>query len=116
MRRTTIARLALILAFVAAAAVFASACSNSSGPDGEIFGIVTEVTGDLSGVESFVVLDEGGRSHKLIPSPGLDVMGQAPTHLRDHVVSGEPVTVIYHENAAGELVADQVLGEMAFDS
>jgi hypothetical protein len=42
-------------------------------------------------------------------------MGQAPSHLRDHVVSGEPITVTYHENSAGELVADQVTGEMSAD-
>jgi hypothetical protein len=64
-------------------------------------------------VESFVVLDAEGNSHKFIPSPGLEVMGQAPSHLRDHVVSGEPVTVVYHENPAGEHVADQVTGEMS---
>lgn len=105
----------LILLVVIVLSVLASACSGSTSADGEVFGVVTEVTGDLSGVESFVVLDAEGDSHKFIPRPGLDVMGQAPSHLRDHVVSGEPVTVIYHENSAGELVADQVTGEMSAD-
>jgi len=92
-----------------------AACSGSTSTEGEVFGIVTEVTGDLSGVESFIVLDTEGDSHKFVPGPGLEVMGQPPSHLRDHVVSGEPVTVTYHENSAGELVADQVTGEMSAD-
>jgi len=104
-----------ILGVLIVLSVVASACSTSTSTEGEVFGIVTEVTGDLSGVESFVVLDAEGDSHKFIPSPGLEVMGQAPSHLRDHVVSGEPVTVTYHENSAGELVADQVTGEMSAD-
>lgn len=105
----------LVLLIAIALAVIASACSASTSTEGEVFGIVTEVTGDLSGVESFVVLDADGNSHKFVPSPELEVMGQAPSHLRDHVVSGEPVTVIYHENSAGELVADEVTGEMSAD-
>jgi hypothetical protein len=109
------ARSMMILGVLVVLSVFASACSASTPSEGEVFGIVTEVTGDLSGVESFVVLDTEGDSHKFIPSPGLEVMGQAPSHLRDHVVSGEPVTVTYHENSTGELVADQVTGEMSAD-
>lgn len=108
-------RSTLILLVVCALSVIASACSGSTSTEGEVLGIVTEVTGDLSGVESFVVLDAEGNSHKFIPSPGLEVMGQAPSHLRDHVVSGEPVTVAYHENSEGELVADGVTGEMSAD-
>jgi len=105
-------RSVLILVITAMAV---AACSDSTSTEGEVFGIVTEVTGDLSGVESFIVLDTEGDSHKFIPGPGLEVMGQPPSHLRDHVVSGEPVTVTYHENSAGELVADQVTGEMSAD-
>ena len=85
-----------------------SACSESPGGDGEIIGVVTEVTGDLSGIESFVVLHVEGGSFKFKPRSGLLVMGAPPSHLRDHVVSGEPVKVTYHENSVGELIADEV--------
>ncbi len=88
--------------------VLGSACSGSSGDDGEVIGVVTEVTGDLSGIESFVVLDSEGESFKFKPRSGLRFMGAPPSHLRDHVISGEPVKVTYHENSTGELIADEV--------
>ncbi|MCL1601283.1 MAG: hypothetical protein M3112_07080 [Actinomycetia bacterium] len=116
MRRHTIIRTKFVLLVAIVVAIIASGCSASTSTEGAVFGIVTEVTGDLSGVESFVVLDEDGNSHKFVPSQKLEVMGQAPTHLRDHVLSGEPVTVLYHENSAGELVADEVTGEMSADT
>ena len=113
MRRHIATRSTLVLLVVILLSLFAAACSGSTATEGEVFGIVSEVTGDLSGVETFVVLDAEGNSHKFIPSPGLEVMGRPPSHLRDHVVSGEPITVTYHQNSEGELVADEVTGEMA---
>jgi hypothetical protein len=102
MRPTQLILVALLLA------VLGSACSGSRNSDGEVVGVVTEVTGDLSGIESFVVLDANGESFKFQPRTGLLVMGAPPSHLRDHVVSGEPVRVTYHENSSGELIADEV--------
>lgn len=101
-------RSTLLILVALSLAALGSACSGSWNGDGEVAGVVTEVTGDLSGIESFVVLDAEGESFKFQPRIGLLVMGAPPSHLRDHVVSGEPVRVTYHENSAGELVADEV--------
>jgi hypothetical protein len=101
-------RQTLLLLVTLPLVLLGSACSGSPVDDGVVIGVVTEVTGDLSGIESFVVLDAGGDSFKFKPRSGLLVMGAPPSHLRDHVVSGEPVTVTYHEDSAGELIADAV--------
>lgn len=90
-------------------AIAASACGTSESTDGEVVGLVSEVTGDLSGVESFVVLDSNGDSYKFVPGDGMTVMGGPPMHLRDHLVSGEPVKVMYHEGSDSELIADDVV-------
>jgi hypothetical protein len=102
-------RSVLILLVITTMGGFASGCSDSAGTDGEIVGVVTEVTGDLSGIESFVILDTDGDSHKFIPRSGLMILGAPPSHLRDHVVSGIPVKVIYHEGPDSELIADEVM-------
>lgn len=99
----------VILLLITTMGVVASGCADSVDTDGEIVGVVAEVTGDLSGVESFVILDTNGDSHKFVPRSGLIVMGAPPSHLRDHVVSGIPVKVVYHEGPDGELIADEVL-------
>ena len=97
-----------LIVVLAVAALVATACS-AEAIDGEVVGIVTEVTGDLSGIESFVVLDPNGDSHKFIPADGMTVVGGPPFHLRDHLLSGEAVKVIYHEGTGGELIAEDVL-------
>jgi hypothetical protein len=99
-------RALVLLVFLAIAA---SACATSESTEGEVVGIVTEVTGDLSSVESFVVLDSNGDSYKFIPGDGMTVMGSPPMHLRDHLISGEPVKVMYHEGRDSELIADDVV-------
>jgi len=101
-------KLVILLLVISTVAALASACSGSSGHEGEVVGIVTEVTGDLSGVESFVVLNTEGDSFKFKPRSGLLVMGAPPSHLRDHVLSGELVRVVYHEDSEGELIAEEV--------
>jgi hypothetical protein len=106
-------RFSLHLVVTITVGLVGSACSDSLGEEGEVVGIVTEVTGDLTGVESFVVLDADGDSFKFKPRDGMLVMGQQPSHLRDHVISGEPVTVAYYQDASGELIADEVTGEMS---
>ncbi len=102
-------RVVYALVVVIAVAVIASGCSGAAESEGEVVGVVTEVTGDLTGIESFVVLDTDGDSHKFTPGDGMTVMGAPASHLRDHVVSGEPVRVIYHEGSEGELIADDVV-------
>ena len=99
------------LALVAAGlvALLISACSEPALTEDTIVGIVTEVTGDSSSIESFVVLDAKGDSHKFSPSQTMEVAGEPQSHLRDYVVSGDPVEVTFHEGPDGELIADEVV-------
>lgn len=97
-----------MLAVVIAAAL-GSACSGAPEREGEVVGIVTEVTGDINGVESFVVLAPDGDSFKFKPRVGLLVMGAPASRLRERVVSGEAVKVVYHQEPAGDLIADEVV-------
>ncbi len=104
-RRRVAVRLAWVVAVGVALAVSLGACSAGGGDDAPISGIVTEVTGDLTTVESFVVLDGTGRSHKFVPADGLLFYGGPLTHLRDHVVTGQPITVTFVEGFEGEKTA-----------
>lgn len=94
---------------VVLAAALGSACSDVPDREGEVVGIVTEVTGDVNGVESFVVLTPDGDSFKFKPRAGLLVMGAPPFQLRERVVSGDAVKVVYHREPAGDLIADEVV-------
>lgn len=102
----TIQRLLIIITAIAA---IVAGCSTDAVSEGEVTGIVTEVTGDLVEVQSFVVLDSNGDSHKFSPGEGMTFMGAPPSHLRDHVVSGEAVRVRYHKGPSGSLIAVDVV-------
>ncbi|MDK1019582.1 MAG: hypothetical protein QGD89_09305, partial [Actinomycetota bacterium] len=93
---------------VAALAVAALGCTSPADSEGEMLGIITEVTGDLSIVESFVVLHASGDSFKFSPGPGMTVMGAPASHLRDHVLSGETMRVLYIKGSDGALTAINV--------
>lgn len=97
----------VVLAVSAALTLFAG-CSTAEESSGEVIGIVTEVTGDLTNIESFVVTDGSGDSFKFVPGQGMTVAGGPVSHLRDHVVSGEQVKVLFHSGAQSELIADDV--------
>jgi len=100
-RRST--RLAVPVLLVA---LVASACGgDAAGPEPTISGVVTEVTGDLSVVKSFVVLDVEGDSHMFYPEEGLLFLGGPLPHLRDHVLSGQRVTVTFEETNDGRRIA-----------
>lgn len=61
-----------------------------------VTGVVISVDGDLSGTQSFVIRLESGDDLVLVPGDGLLFDEVAPlTHLRDHLVSGNPVEVTY---------------------
>lgn len=101
-------RIAPVSLAVVAALVLLSGCSTAEESSGEVTGVVTEVTGDLTRVESFVVIDVSGDSFKFVPGEGMTVAGGPASHLRDHVVSGEPVKVLFHSGSKGELIADDI--------
>jgi len=93
-------------------AVVVAGCSSTGDDHGDggdtVSGIVTEVTGDLTVVESFVVQDDRGDSHLFRPEPGLLFYGGSLIHLRDHVVTGQRVTVHFEPSAYGEMTATLV--------
>lgn len=85
--------------------VLAACASDSADDSNTVEGIVTEVTGDLTIVESLVVMDSDGKSHLFKPEPGLLFYGGPLSHLRDHVVTGQPVVVTFTVGADGERTA-----------
>lgn len=72
---------------------------------GQLVGIVIAVDGDLTTVESFEVLSDGDR---LVFEPSSEGEFAFPlSHLRDHLRTGEPISVEY-ERVEGILVAMRV--------
>lgn len=91
---------------VTTVAMMASACASESSDDpNTVEGIVTEVTGDLTAVESFVITDSDGRSHLFRPEPGLLFYGGPLSHIRDHIVTGQRVVVTFENRADGARIA-----------
>jgi hypothetical protein len=92
----------------AATAVFIvlalAACSSD---EGTATGIVIDVDGDLTAVESFTILNEDGEC-RFVPAEGLTFHGSPLSHLSSHVVSGEPVTVEYETGDDGTKIATEV--------
>jgi len=104
MKRTTIPMFAVMVFAVALAG-----CSTTADAVHEVVGVVTGITGNLTDIESFVVLDSEGNSHLFEPADGMTVNGAPPSHLRDHLVSGETVRVFFHEGSSGTRIADDVM-------
>lgn len=96
-----------LVAVLAAVSVVGAACGDGASGSGDdvVEGIVSEVTGDLSNVASFVVLDDQGNSHLFTPEPGLLFYGGPLTHLRDHIVTGQKVKVTFEDSVYGEMTA-----------
>ena len=98
MRRT------MIVVAVALLALAAAACGSDES-DAPVEGVVTQVSGELGAVESFIVLDDSGDSHQFEPQPGLLFYGGPLDHLRDHILTGQRVKITYERAAYGALVA-----------
>lgn len=95
---------------VAVAAVVVSVvsvgCSSSTTVNpNQVEGVVSEVTGDLTAIQSFVILDDNGKSHLFTPEQGLLFYGGPLSHLRDHIISGQRVVVTFEEGAYGAMTA-----------
>jgi hypothetical protein len=98
-----------LAAVVAIVIVSVSGCSTSdTTSDNTLSGVISEVNGDLTTVTGFVVLGEDGSSHRFTPIDGLLFEGGSLTHLREHVVTGQPVVVTFRQGADGELIAIRV--------
>ena len=87
--------------------VGAAACSSAS--DGSVEGLVIDLDGDLSSVASFTLRLADGTDRVFEAVPGILFHDRAPlSHLRDHLVSGEPVRVRFRTLDDGTLVAFEV--------
>jgi len=69
-----------------------------------VVGVVIDVAGTLAGIESFMIRLEDGSDLTLVPADGLLFDGVAPlSHVRDHMISGNPVEVTYESSPRGTL-------------
>lgn len=80
----------------AAVVVALAACGDATT---RVEGRIVEFDGDLTAVRSFVLLTERGDRIEFRPGPEATFHGGPLTHLRDHLVSGEPVVVFYEGSA-----------------
>lgn len=78
-----------------------------SGSDKTVEGRLAEMEGDLEVVRSFVLLNGDGERLEFMVDPGATFHGGPLSHVRDHLLSGEPVVVFYTEQG-GDLVATGV--------
>lgn len=102
-------RILVVVALAGAVALVGTACSDSASADGPVEGIITQVSGELGSVETFIVLDDDGKSHQFTPEPGLLFYGGPLDHLRDHIVTGQRVVVTFEESAYGKNTAVLIL-------
>lgn len=86
------------------AMVSLAACGGS---ERVVEGRLAEVAGDLETVDSFVLLTEGGERLRFLADPAASFHGGPLSHIRDHLVSGEPV-VVFYEQRGDDLVATAV--------
>ena len=69
-----------------------------------ITGRVLSVEGEGLAVTGFVLVGEGGSQIRFAVDPAADRIEFPLIHLRDHLLSGEPVSVTYEER---EMTVDQ---------
>ncbi len=102
-------RILVLVGLIGAVALIGSACSDSASADDPVEGIITQVSGELGSVETFIVLDDNGKSHQFTPKPGLLFYGGPLDHLRDHIVTGQRVVVSFESSAYGNNTAVLIL-------
>lgn len=74
----------------------------------EVEGVVIAVEGGLRAIDSFTVLVGSGEQMTFDPVPGLLFDGGPLSHLREHLLDGVPVYVIYTVEPDGTNVAIEV--------
>lgn len=96
-----------LTALLVLASLLVAGCGGDDSPEGlTVQGVVVAVDGDLTGVESFTVVDAAGDEHVFVPTEGLTFDDGPLSHLSAHLTSGEPVLVTYEETAEGLVAVD----------
>ncbi len=104
-RARAVPRRLLIGALLAVGALLIVVAVTGGDGSGQLTGLVVAVDGDLTEVRSFDVLSDGERT-SFAPAP--DGVFDFPLgHLREHLRTGEPVTIEY-EHREGVLTATRV--------
>ena len=76
-----------------------------TGASGSVRGAVADVkSASLTRLSSIDVKDENGTGWHF--EAGDDYKGLSPSHLREHMLQGLPVTVVYHEENAALIIDD----------
>lgn len=78
----------------------------ASGPPQHDIGVVVAVDGTLAGVDSFSVLLSDGSTIQVTPQRGLLFDGGPLSHLRDHLVSGSPIAMVFHQEGDKLIVTE----------
>ncbi|MEE9177612.1 MAG: hypothetical protein V3U46_04235 [Acidimicrobiia bacterium] len=100
--------LALLVGVTLALTACAGAAADGTEEAVEVTGVVIDVQGNLQGTDSFTILIEDGSELVLVPTPGLLFEGGPLSHLRDHVLSGAKVKVVYTVEDDGAHIAIEV--------
>jgi hypothetical protein len=110
-------RVATLASCLFAGAVLLFACTAAGDPPApstagadslEATGVVVALDGGLEAVDSFTIVLSDGSELTLIPEPDLLFEGGPLSHLRDHLLSGTPVGVVYSIDAEGNAIAHRV--------
>jgi len=81
-----------------------------------VTGVVIAVEGNLTGIDSFVIRLPDGSDLTLIPTDDLLFDGVGPlSHVRDHLVSGNPIYVTYLTSSEGQPIV-HAIGDAAGDT
>ena len=92
---------------LAASLISVAACSGSDG--GSVRGVVIDVQGDITTVESFTLRLSDGTDKVFEPAAGVLFHGSAPIgHIRDHLRNGEPIDVRFRVLDDGTSIALEV--------
>jgi hypothetical protein len=89
----------------------ASGCASGHGTDadGVVTGLVSQVTGNDTAVDAFVIVDDEGLSHLFVPGVDLTCDGEPLVHLREHLLERDRLRVTYATNADGALEATSIV-------
>ena len=101
----SITALAALLAALVVACGDGTASESPPAAQFEVTGVVLDVAAaSLALIETFSVQDDGGARWDFRAE---GYRGWLPSHVRDHMVQGAPITVTYHEED-GVLMVDEI--------